>query len=42
MKVLMKQNRLNKNEMIADKFIFIGLLINYNEYGEYCIANYAA
>lgn len=37
MKVMMKQKRLNKNEMIADEFIFIGLLINYNEYGEYYI-----
>lgn len=42
MKVMMKQNRLNKNEMIADKFILIGLLINYNEYEEYYITGDAA
>lgn len=42
MKVMMKQNRLNKNEMKTDEFIFIGLLINQNEYGEYYVTNYAA
>lgn len=42
MKVMIKQNRLNKDEMKADEFIFIGLLINYNEYGEYYITDYAA
>lgn len=42
MKVMMKQNRLNKAEMITDEFIFIGLLIYHNEYGEYCITDYAA
>ena len=36
------QNRLNKNEMKTDEFIFIGLLINQNEYGEYYVTNYAA
>jgi len=42
LKVMMKQNRLNKNEMKTDEFIFIGLLINQNEYGEYYVTNYAA
>lgn len=42
MKVMMKQNRLNKAEMITDEFIFISLLIYHNEYGEYCITDYAA
>lgn len=42
MKIMKCQNRLNKNEMIVDEFIFIGLLIKQNEYGEYYITNYAA
>ena len=42
MKVMKCQDRLNKNEMIVDEFIFIGLLIYHNEYGEYYITNYAA
>jgi len=42
MKVMMKQNRLNKKEMKADKFIIIGILIYHNDYGEYIITNYAA
>ena len=41
-KVMMKQNRLNKAEMIPDKFNFYGLLIYHSEYGEYCITDYAA
>lgn len=42
MKVMMKQNRLNKKEMKADEFIIIGILIYHNDYGEYIITNYAA
>lgn len=42
MKIMKCQNRLNKNEMKADEFILIGLLINHNEYGEYYVTNYAA
>ena len=42
MKIMKCQNRLNKNEMIVDEFIFIGLLIKQNEYGEYYVTNYAA
>lgn len=42
MKVMKCQDRLNKNEMIVDEFIFIGLLIKQNEYGESYITNYAA
>ena len=42
MKIMMKRNRLNKDEMITDEFIFIGILINHDEYGEYCITSYAA
>ena len=42
LKVMMKQNRLNKADMTTDEFIFIGLLIYHNEYGEYCITDYAA
>ena len=42
MKVMMKQNRLNKSEMKADEFIIIGLLIYHNEYGECYITDYAA
>ena len=41
MKVMMKQNRLNKNEMKEDGFIIIGLL-NFNEYGEPSITDYVA
>ena len=42
MKVMKYQNRLNKNEMKADNFIFIGFKINQNEHGEYYFTNYAA
>lgn len=41
LKVMMKQNRLNKNEMKEDEFIIIGLL-NFNEYGEPSITDYVA
>lgn len=42
MKIMRFQNRLNKYEMKKDTLIFMGLIINQNEYDEYYIANYAA